>query len=542
MLSSITPSARKRAFLFAHTALIVLTLLRVASTHRVFSQTLDEPVHIGVGYDWLRGLPYHNDARNPPLPRVLAALPLLLTHPPLSASNDIATRGNDLLYYGDHYERTLARCRWGNLLLLAVAMINLGWWAARQFNRAVSLIAVALFATMPAILGHAGLATTDLSNVATLTLAVVVLDWFLDRPTSRRGATLGICIALGILAKFTFIPFFFLSAIVLAAIRPPSRAALGPALLALITAFLVVWVGYRFETGRISDAAGNSVSYVTTAAPKFSQTAVKWMAEHVPLPAPSILIGMSLIKVDDDLRTYDAYLFGRFRSGGFWYYFPAVFFFKTPFPFLILCLWGAAFLVVRAWRTRTWRGLELLAIALIPFLTLMRSSLNLGVRHVLAVYAPLSIIAAVAVIEIWRTSSDLFGRLALAGLLVWLFAGTAIAHPDYLPWFNAAAGPNPEHVAIDSNLDWGQDMLRLGRAVRARHIDQLYVLVVTTSRFERLGARCEFLEPFTLRHDSWIAVSESALALMNRNHEYDWLSVYQPVERVGKTIQLYHIP
>jgi hypothetical protein len=540
-MSSETPPAPRRLFLLAHAALILLTLLRVASTHRVFSQTLDEPVHIGVGYDWLRGIPYHYDARNPPLPRVLAALPLLLTHPPLSASNDIATRGNDLLYYGDHYEKTLARCRWGNLLLLAAAMISIGWWAARLFGRGVSLIAVALFATLPAILGHAGLATTDLSSVTTLTLAVLVLDWFFDQPGVRRGALLGVCIALGVLAKFTFLLFFFAAALVLAAIRRPSRAALRPALLSLAVAFFGIWAGYRFETGRIVDVPGNSVWWVTTAAPKFTQPAVKWVAEHVPLPAPSILIGMSFIKVDDDLRTYDAYLFGHFRSGGYWYYFPTVFFFKTPLPFLILGVWGTALLIVRARRTRSWRGLELVAIALIPFLVLMRSSLNLGVRHVLAVYAPLSILAALAVVEIWNASRDVFGRTALIGLLAWLFIGSAAAHPDYLPWFNAAAGPNPEYVAIDSNLDWGQDMLRLARAVRARHIEQLYVLVVSTARYEYIG-RCEFLPPFTLQHGSWIAVSESALKFGNRHHEFDWLSTYAPVERVGKTIRLYYIP
>lgn len=536
-----TPSPPRRLFLLAQAVLIVLTLARVASTHRVFSETLDEPVHIGVGYDWLRGLPYHNDARNPPLPRVLAALPLLLSPPPLSGSRAIGSRGNDLLYYGDRYEKTLARCRCGNLLLLAVAMISIGWWSARLFNLTVSLVAVALFATLPAILGHAGLATTDLSSVTTLTLAVVVLDWFFDRPAFRRGALLGLCIALGVLAKFTFLPFFLGSAIVLGAILRPARAALRPALLALLVAFLGVWAGYRFETGRIVDVPGNSVWWVTSAAPKFAQPAVKWVAEHVPLPAPSILVGMSFIKVDDDLRTYDAYLFGQFKSGGYWYYFPAVFFFKTPFPFLILSAWGAALLIVRARRTRSWRGLELLAIALIPFLTLMRSSLNLGVRHVLAVYAPLSILAALAVIGIWTSSRDLFGRTALIGLLAWLFTGTAAAHPDYLPWFNAAAGQNPEYVAIDSNLDWGQDMLRLARAVRIRQIDHLHVLVVT-ARYDHFGPHWEFLQPFTLQHRSWLAVSESALKFGNRHHEFDWLSAYSPIERVGKSIRLYYIP
>jgi hypothetical protein len=35
-------------------AIVVLTLVRVAATHHVFSAVLDEPVHIAAGYNWIR--------------------------------------------------------------------------------------------------------------------------------------------------------------------------------------------------------------------------------------------------------------------------------------------------------------------------------------------------------------------------------------------------------------------------------------------------------------------------------------------------------
>ena len=41
------------------------------------------------------------------------------------------------------------------------------------------------------------------------------------------------------------------------------------------------------------------------------------------------------------------------------------------------------------------------------------------------------------------------------------------AAPDYFPWFNALAGRHPERVLIDSDLDWGQDLLRLERELAA---------------------------------------------------------------------------
>ena len=42
--------------------------MRVASTHRVFSATTDEPAHLGDGYHWYEGT-YAFDTSHPPLAR-----------------------------------------------------------------------------------------------------------------------------------------------------------------------------------------------------------------------------------------------------------------------------------------------------------------------------------------------------------------------------------------------------------------------------------------------------------------------------------------
>ena len=39
-------------------------------------------------------------------------------------------------------------------------------------------------------------------------------------------------------------------------------------------------------------------------------------------------------------------------------------------------------------------------------------------------------------------------------------------HPDYLAYFNELAGDEPERILADSDLDWGQDMLRLSARLR----------------------------------------------------------------------------
>jgi hypothetical protein len=59
----------------------------------------------------------------------------------------------------------------------------------------------------------------------------------------------------------------------------------------------------------------------------------------------------------------------------------------------------------------------------------------------------------------------------IRGSLLSTHAATATIHPDYLAYFNwASGGPDrgAEHL-IDSNLDWGQDLVKLNRWLKENH-------------------------------------------------------------------------
>lgn len=526
----------RKLWIAAYALVIAAGAWRVALTHRVFSETLDEPVHVACGYEWLTGRGYLTDPTHPPLERVLSALPAVLGDvPPPREQRDFVGKGNDLLYANDRYEKNLARARMGNLLLFIIGMIAVATWAHRLFGPAVGLLATAMFAALPPILGHAGVATTDLAVATTLTISLIALDRWLDAPTLRRGALLGMAIALGVLSKFSFLLFFPVTAIVLLAVRFLRRdAALSAKSLALAcaVAFLAIWAGYRFSFGRVASIPMGKF-YLETPAPAPLRPLARWVAEQVPLPMPELFIGIGAVKMHD-LDGHVTYLLGRYNNHGWWYYFPVVFFFKTPLPFLILSLWGMALLLRRR--------AELALIPLALMLCVMPSSINIGIRHLLPIYPPLCIAAAYAVITIWQRSRDAFGRAALMALLGWLFIGTAAAHPDYLAWFNEAAGEHPEEIVVDSNLDWGQDVLRLARVVGQSDINHLWVLYNGNADLARHKLPADGLIPFTPVH-GWVAVSETALKLGDqaRYGGYRWLDAYRPVRRVGKSIRLYHI-
>jgi hypothetical protein len=506
------------------TLLIVFTAARVATTYRVFSQTNDEPFHLAGGYDFLRTGRQTSDPQHPPLARVFFALPFLRTPPP--ASTDGLMRGNALLLRDDRYTQNLGRARIGNLLFLAIGIAAVALWARDLISPAAGLIAALLFASTPAVLAHAGLATTDMAVAAMVPAALYALTRFLDRPSTPRTILLGITIALGLLSKYSFIVYFPIAAALLLLVR--RRFPFLKFLAAAAIGALLVWATFRFSltTLQTADSRAADMCAEVFHAPK--------LATAVRLPAPDYINGFIEV-ARHDRRGHRAFLFGQMKDGrGWWYYFPVALFFKTPIPLLLLALAGSAMLIAR-------RKYEVPLIALGILGIAMTSHINIGIRHLLPIYAPLAVAAAFAVVELHRL------RAASIALIAWLVIGIGAAHPDYLPWFNALAGAHPETILNDSNLDWGQDVLRLARTARTLHIERLTTSLATTADLDRIG-----LPPHTTLEamadvHGYLAISEMMLAQGNAYSPaaHDWLTRLlgdKAYQRVGKSIRLYELP
>jgi 4-amino-4-deoxy-L-arabinose transferase-like glycosyltransferase len=257
-------------------------------------------------------------------------------------------------------------------------------------------------------------------------------------------------------------------------------------------------------------------------------------AQRAVIPAPLFFAGIERVEYHSQTG-HPAFLLGKRSGHGWWYYFPVVFFFKTPLPFFILCIAGVVMLLHGGQAPSPVP--EARGVALAPLLMLipaMASGINIGLRHILPIYPLLAICAAYAAITMWRHARL---RWVLAVLLLWYFAGTAIAHPDYLPYFNELAGEHPEHIAVDSNLDWGQDLKRLGDVVVREHIDPLHV-----AAFGDWGRYCVAAEELKPNQcvTGWVALSETVLR-WPEGEGYEWLEAYRPVKRIGKSIRLYYI-
>jgi hypothetical protein len=583
-----------RAKALAAVALLsLLATLRIASTYRVFSQTVDEPIHVAAGFEWLSEGKYSLDVEHPPLARVLFAVDAWLSGATVNGDDDRVERGNTLLYRNAEYRRNLAGARAGNLPFFLLGVVVVYFWAARLAGRPAGVVAVALFGALPPILAHAGLATTDMAAASTLAAALYALTRWLDEPSWGRTLILGLAVGAGLLAKFSFLLFFALGAFILCLPRMPRLARLGKLTGAALLAFLLVCAAYRFESGPIdairlggkplgttertaweyrkvagydwvrpdhierfreyartsgkrlvdfcdwARAAGHpsplAGRYGDTLAgappvPRSRPEPLRELAHRltgrVPIPAITFFAGADYVRRHTAVG-HPGYLFGESRMLGWWYYFPVVLFFKTPIPFLALALAGLVILIRRR---------EVVALVPIALLAVsMTSRINIGVRHILPIYPLLTIAAAVAVVTLWPRR-----RVLVTVLLGWYFIATALAHPDYLPYFNEAAGRHPERIAADSNLDWGQDLLRLEEYAKRQQLKPLYVSYWGWTRVKE-----HLPESLDLPHGQcvtgWVAISEMH-PILNRSHAFDWLEKHRPVRRIGASIRVYYVP
>jgi hypothetical protein len=552
---------------------IAAAVARVAATHRVLSATADETQHIASGVDWLEGGNFDlwraqklwHIIGNPPLARIAVGL-----GPYLAGVRE--TRLRDVLYDGPGYETNLVLARRGVLPFLAL-LILLTWALARRvFGEPAGVIAAAAASTLPPVLAHAGVATTDVAAAATYLLTLLLLLRWLEAPSAARGLALGVAFGLAFVTKMsvgTLLP----AALVVWFHRrrtedtplAGSRGALaGHLALGALGAGLAAWAVYRFSFGR-PDAIGDAetVRYLVGHCASNGVTRrLLTAAMQVPQPAPQILDGMVVLCATNAPGMSASYLLGRITQDGFPLFFPLALLVKTPVPFIVLVALGVR-AAVRDRSPERWRRIAPGLVALTVLVSVLPSRINIGVRHVLQMYPLLAIYVGPGLAALWRAARPRVGRALAVVLAAWQLAVPFAAAPDYLPWFNLLAGPHPEDVLLDSDLDWGQDLYRLERALAERHVQRMSIAYFGP------GDLCRhhlppgrWLRPYE-RVTGTVVISEMYLKgvagpfYVDGNYcdrtkftpeahpDYDqfkWLSAYTPVARVGKSILIYDIP
>jgi hypothetical protein len=514
-------------------ALILLASVRIAFTYTVFNHTSDEPAHLACGMQWLDQGIYHYEHQHPPLTRVMVALGPYLSGARSNRQEDMTMEGDTLLYGDGHYDLRLALSRAGNLPFFWLACWTVFLWGRRILDTAGAVLSVLIFTMIPTVLAHAGLSTTDMGVTACFAAATYASVRFLEQPDLKGTVWLGVAMGLMVITKFSALAFYPASALAalaywLFATRPnvPKMARLFAARmpwigLATLLSLLVIWAGYRFSFGK-----------------------TVWIPFSVPFP--ELYTGVKEVMNHNRLG-HHSFLLGQLRSGGWWAYFPILMAVKLP-----LGLWILA--VVGLWKrperpAGAWPFALAVAIPAGIIAVAMSARINIGIRHILPAFPFFAIIAATGTLWLIEQSRQRKWTLWIAAAATgWLVISSLAAHPDYLAYFNAIAGDEPEQIVVDSDLDWGQDIKRLGQRLRDLNAPSVTFTPTITISLAQLGFPPHQQNDADAPAPGWNAVQVThwklnRMGLPFRTHyEETWPDVVKPTERVGRSILLYYVP
>jgi hypothetical protein len=434
-----------------------------------------------------------------------------------------------------------ARARMIFLGLLLGAMI--GWWSWRLGGPLAAVVATALFCFDPNFLAHAPLIKADVAT-ALLLLSLMMSIWLLgERATIARMLAAALLLGALILTKSSgllgvpILGIALLCRVLLPAPWPVlrwtartrlARVAAGAAIGAgaLLVVYLMIWGFYSFRFAPTADpdqqfdmqsvvdaGCANEFNQLHAGQDPSRQQQLDWQAQwRPPVPvraalwanahrfAPQAWIeGFVFLWAASFQRM--TWLCGHVSTSGWWYYFPLAMAFKTPLATLVAACMALAFW---SWRRgdvfvrNYWPLCCILIMPVLYMVAVIAMHLNLGLRHVLPVYPYLFIILGVTAAKLWSRRPGTTTAVVVI-LLGGLAAETYSAYPDFIPFFNVAAGGARGGLRLlsDSNLDWGQDLPLLAQWERQHPDDAVYLLYFGTAdpacygvqHFNMLGVR-----------------------------------------------------
>jgi hypothetical protein len=408
------------------------------------SATADEAAHIAAGLLKAREGRLDIYATQAPLMEALIAAPLVVTgHRVPDAWRQYGNRpwvaGHLLLYRASYDAQRILRLARLPAIALFLALCFAVFWFVRDTTGGdpAALAAFALTGFCPTLLAHGRLATVDMGVTFFAFGATVLLLRLLRNPSRGVAVATGIALACALATKVSgalLVPFFLIVIALWFVRKRILPSALWIAALTSIVAFMAVYL----LLARSFDLTLPFRAYLSEV------RAVREFYVANPLPQ---------------------FLLGEFSQKGWPHYYLVAIAVKTPLAALALLVLGLV-------RTRRFEAVVCVIFVAMFLLVSAFSSLNLGIRHVLPIYPFLYAACAISLSDASRNL-----RIA-AGVLVAAHALTAVfAYPSYLSYFNPLIGSprNADRILIDSNLDWGQDLRRLGRWARANHVELLRV-------------------------------------------------------------------
>jgi len=350
---------------------------------------------------------------------------------------------------------------------------------------------------------------------------------------------------------------------------------------------------FQFFTKTLAGAKEDGSLRQTIPSEAGNRFAGTWLGE-IPVPLPASLVeGLDLQKYDFEEGKW-SYLRGEHKFGGWWYWYVYALLVKTPVGVLLL---GVMVLGCGVWKWVRGRlssldnsstsdaaapasGLRapsppnrgrrdsvtadksalhekliLLAPAVCLFvLVSSQTGFSRYLRYVLPCYPFMFIWIGQLFSD--RISMPLWLRGGMWGLLGWAVVSSLAVFPHSVSYFNEPAG-GPENAAahlIDASVDWGQDVLFLADWVK-EHPEASPLYLSLHVFFDPRIAGIEYQHPPVdaphAKRREWVTSDDigpkagwyaiSIHQLHSRSNEFAYLFEFEPVDRIGYSIEIYHL-
>jgi hypothetical protein len=510
---------------------------------RANSQTLDEAAHLGAGYSYLTTGDFRLDSEHPPFIKELQALPLFLGYripfdpdPQHWRDENSFIVGHDLLYKSaPTADRILTLARLVTLILGGCLLVAIGRWAYRLWGSGAALLAMSIACFEPNLLAHSSLVTTDIGVTLFMFVAVYLFWEYVNSPNWMQLAATGICAGMALVSKFSaiiLIPIVVLIAALL--LIGGDRPVLLP---------LKQSITYR---NKLFESAATLLfilvfASLTIPPAYFFQGFETWLSGlHL------------LLNIMEEGRP--AFFLGKYSHEGWWNYFLTVFLIKTPIGAIALVI--ASIALHKSGAVLRWReAVFLLAPVIVFFALTSQSKMAIGIRHILAVYPFLFVLASrLATVQFrYHWLAPLF----FGALVVFTGISSLRSAPHQLAYFNEiVGGPDRGHYYLsDSNIDWGQGLKQLKAYMEKEKLPIIYLSYFGTAppsyygiRYQDVVSKGALWPPTTDKVPSSASRKVLAISVYNLQdvaRPYDplfrWLWTRQPVAKIGYSIFVYDL-
>lgn len=571
---------------------------------------VDEVPHIGAGYSYLVKQDMRLNPEHPPLAKDLAAIPLLFlnlkqsvfeTKQWLTDINGQWEFGRFLIFNaGNDADQIKHFAKIPMLIFFIFSAILIFQWTRKLYGNTGALMATVLFSFSPTVLAHTRFVTTDVPALFGIIFATYFFIRYLKVPTGKNLIIAGVAFGIALITKFStflLIPFLGLTALIFGFIKIEGSygerfiVAIKHGFMSVFVFFIglliIVWPVYylhvynypperqKSDTEQLLNSYGN----------RYFADPVVWAADKPIIRAlDQYFLGLLMV-TQRATGGNTTYFLGEVSMHGWHKYFPIVYFIKEP-----LAWWGLVIIALLAiitkiksltfkvssiieWARKHFEELAMLLWIIIYWTISVKGNLNIGGRHLLPVY-PFTIILVSGQltkvinyvknhfpVESPQTWLAVFWPGLIGILLSWYVYENLNVYPYYLTYFNqVAGGPTRGYrYVVDSNLDWGQDLLRLknwlnqnsiskiefdyfGWADPSYYLKEKYIWINST--------KYQDANDFINRNnsDGWIAVSSTFLQGSQGTPEkpnsfnYErWLKAYEPITVIGNSIFVYRI-